>query len=258
MVSRISMRILKIGGSFITDKSGFRKARPENIARMAKCVAGIWKKGARDLVLVHGAGSFGHALVIRHGLEGGVKNTAQKLGFADTHAACCELSAMVVAALIENGAPAVPLPPASIISLKGGRISSFNAKLVNDYLQSGYLPVLFGDMAPDSELGGYPCSGDQIVAYLGKGADLIVLATDVDGVLDDKGAVIPLITKESLPRLSGHFRRTDNDVTGGMAGKVGELIALDAPSCVVNAGHPERIEALFGGKPALCTKISKA
>ncbi|MFA5187216.1 MAG: isopentenyl phosphate kinase [Patescibacteria group bacterium] len=249
------MKILKIGGSVITDKSGYRKANPENITRLAKAVAGIWKKGARDLVLVHGAGSFGHALVIKHGLENGVKNTPQKLGYADTHAACSELSSMVVGALIENGAPAVSIPPAIILALKGKRIARFDTKAVDDYLRSGYLPVLFGDMVPDSELGGYPCSGDQIVAYLGKGADMVVLATDVDGVLDDKGAVIPLITRGNLPEVSPHLKRTQNDVTGGMKGKIEELLSLDTPAYIVNANHPERIEAIFSGKSAVCTKI---
>jgi len=251
------MKILKIGGSVITDKSGFRKARPESIAGMAKAAAAIWKRGARDLVLVHGAGSFGHALVIKHGIESGVKNSQQKLGYADTHAACCELSSMLVAALIANGAPAVSIPPAMVLSLKDKRISRFDTRIVNDYLESGFLPVLFGDMAPDSVLGGYPCSGDQIVSYLGKGAELVVLATDVDGVLDDKGAIIPLITRRNLADVSRHLKPTGNDVTGGMKGKIGELLALDTVAFVVNGACPERIEAAFSGKPVPGTQINE-
>ncbi len=251
------MRILKIGGSIITDKAGYKKARPANIARLAKAVAGIWRKGARDLVLVHGAGSFGHAVVIRHGLQDGVKNTEQKLGYAETHASCAELSSKVVSALIKNGAPAISVPPAMVLTLKDRRISSFNTKILDDYLRSGYLPVLYGDMVPDSILGGYPCSGDQIVAYLGKGADMVVLATDVDGVLDDKGNAVPLVTTANFQEISRHLRQTANDVTGGMKGKIGELLGLDTVAYIVNASHPERIEALFSGKPAICTQINE-
>ncbi|NYZ73666.1 uridylate kinase, partial [Candidatus Micrarchaeota archaeon] len=200
-------------------------------------------------------GSFGHAVVIKHGLQDGVKNTEQKLGYADTHASCAELSSMVVRALIENGAPAISIPPAMVLTLKDKRISSFNTKVIDDYLQSGYLPVLYGDMVPDSILGGYPCSGDQIVAYLGKGADIVVLATDVDGVLDDKGNVVPLVTSANFQEISKHLKHTENDVTGGMKGKLEELLALGTVSSIVNADHPERIEALFSGKTLLCTKI---
>ncbi len=249
------MIIVKLGGSVLTDKSGYRKMRPGNISVLAKAISAAWRRGARDMVLVHGAGSFGHALVKKHGLESGVKNTAQKLGFADTHAACSELSLALVEALIENGAPAVSVPPAIVLSLKGGRISGFDTKIVDDYLRSGYLPVLYGDMVPDSELGGYPCSGDQIVAYLGKRATLCVLATDKDGVLDDAGKPVPLITKKNFGEISRHFAPTPNDVTGGMRGKVEELLGLDVVSYVVNAAHPERIEAILAGKDAVCTKI---
>jgi len=249
------MKLLKIGGSAITDKAGYKKARKANIKKLAKAIAGIWRKGARDLVLVHGAGSFGHAVVIKHGLEAGVKNTEQKLGFADTRASCAELSAMVCRALIENGAPAVSIPPSMVLALKDKRISSFNTKVIDDYLQSGYLPVLYGDMVPDSILGGYPCSGDQIVAYLGKGADMVVLATDVDGVLDDNNKVVPLVTSANFQEISKHLKQTANDVTGGMKGKLEELLALGTVSSIVNAAHPERIEALFSGKPAVCTRI---
>jgi isopentenyl phosphate kinase len=253
------MRILKLGGSLLTDKSGYRTPRPDKIKMLASTVARIWKKGARDLVLIHGAGSFGHALVIKHALDSGVKNTAQKLGFADTHAACSELSLILTEELILQGVPAISIPPAMIMSLKGRRISSFNTKIVDDYLKSGYLPVLYGDMAPDSELGGSPCSGDQLVSYLGKGAEMIVLATDVDGVLDDKGKVIPEITSANSKDVSKHLKvsASGKDVTGAMAGKIKELLSIDTPSFIVNGSAPERIEAIFAGKETICTKVRK-
>jgi isopentenyl phosphate kinase len=254
------MKIIKLGGSVITDKNGYRSPNPERIRVLAKAVAGIWKKGVRDLVLVHGAGSFGHALVIKHGIGDGVGNTAQKLGYADTHAACSELSLLLVEELIIQGVPAISIAPALIMSLKNRRISSFNTKIVNEYLQSGYLPVLYGDMVPDSELGGSPCSGDQIVSYLGKGADMIILATDVDGVLDDKGQVIPEITSANLAEVSKHLKDKTagaKDVTGAMAGKIKELLSINTVSYIVNAGNPERIEAILSGKSAVCTKVRK-
>ena len=65
------------------------------------------------MVLVHGAGSFGHALVMKHGIAEGVKNTAQKLGYADTHAACSELSLLLVETLILEGVPASVDPAGS-------------------------------------------------------------------------------------------------------------------------------------------------
>lgn len=249
------MKILKIGGSVITDKEGYKKPSPEHIARMAKVVAEVWKKGERDLIVVHGAGSFGHPVVIKHGINEGVKDDSHKLGYADTHAACSELSLMLTKALIGEGIPAISIPPSAIISQKKKRIEKFHDDVVREYLSAGYLPVLYGDMVPDSELGGSVCSGDQIMAWLGRKADFLVFATDVDGVLDDKGNLIPEITKENFKDVSIHLKERSKDVTGAMKGKLEELLGLGTTSYIANSAHPERIAAILQGEKALCTMV---
>lgn len=249
------MKILKVGGSAITDKSGYMKARPERIGSMAEAIAEVWNKGIRDLIIVHGAGSFGHAPVIRHGINGGIKNEANKLGFADTHAACSELSLMLTRQLIGRGIPAISLAPSSLITQDKKRISHFNTQIVFDYLEKGYLPILYGDFVLDRSLGGSPCSGDQIMAYLGRKSEFLVFATNVDGVLDESGKPIPQITKDNFSEISKHFKETPNDVTGAMKGKVRELLQIGVPSYIVNAGSPERVVKILMGEDALCTKI---
>jgi isopentenyl phosphate kinase len=251
------MKVLKIGGSFITKKSGYREPDEANIKKAARAVAAVWKKGTKDFVLVHGAGSYGHPLVLRHGINDGVKTDAQRLGYADTHAACSELSLLFVKALVEEGVPAVSIAPSAIITQKDKRISRFDTNVVNYCMEGGCLPVLYGDMVPDVALGGSVCSGDQIVAYLGRKADFIVLATNVDGVLDGAGKVIPKITTANFADISKHLKSVPGDVTGAMAGKLKELLALDTVSYIVNCTHPERLEALMAGRPALCTEVRK-
>ncbi|MDD5337021.1 MAG: isopentenyl phosphate kinase [Candidatus ainarchaeum sp.] len=251
------MKILKIGGSFITKKSGYREPELENLQKIAKEIASIWKRGVRDFVLVHGAGSYGHALVLKYGINDGVRTDEQKRGYADTHAACSELSMLVVQALINEGIPALSISPANIIEQNNKRISKFNEAIVHEYLKNGFLPVLYGDMVPDSALGGSVCSGDQIVAYLAREAEFVVLATNVDGVLDDSGKVIERITPSNFSEIAKHLKKTENDVTGGMEGKIKELLSLQAPSYIVNAAYPERVEALMLGKKAVCTEVRK-
>lgn len=249
------MKLLKIGGSAITDKSDYKKARPEQIELIAKQIAGLWKQGQRDMVLVHGAGSFGHKLVIRHKLDDGIETEDQKLGLADTHLACAELSLLVVKALVGQGVPAIPVQPSDIIISRNKRISEFRKETVMNYLSSGYLPVLYGDMVPDVELGGSVCSGDQIMAWLGRHAEFLVFATNVDGVLDDKGNVIEQINEENFQEISKHLKQNENDVTGAMKGKIQELLELGRTSYIVNASKPERISDILMGKETICTKI---
>jgi isopentenyl phosphate kinase len=75
--------------------------------------------------------------------------------------------------------------------------------------------------------------------------------------MDENEKVIPAITKENIAEVSKHLRSTPNDVTGGMAGKIKELLALDTTSYIVNASHQDRIEALFAGKKTVCTQINQ-
>lgn len=251
------MKILKLGGSVITNKKGYKAANIEQIKNMAKLLADVWKNGERQLVIVHGAGSFGHAVVLKHKINEGINNEKQKVAYSDTHAACSELSLLLIEMLIEAGVPAVSIPPSALIKQKNKRITEFNDSIINDYLKAGYLPVLYGDMVLDEELGGSVCSGDQIMAWFGnkKGTEVLIFATDVDGVLDDNDNVIKQINKQNFEEISKHLKERDNDVTGAMKGKVKELLDVDAWSYIVNANKPERIKALLERKDTLSTAI---
>ena len=249
------MQVLKLGGSALTDKNGYLKANMENIDSLAKMLGKVWGEGRKDIVLIHGAGSFGHPLVVKYALDSGVETEKQRLGAAETHSSCTALSNLIVTALQAQKIPAVSIPPAFLGKLKNRRLVEFNSKPIMKLLKLGYLPVLHGDMMPDSELGCAVCSGDQLASWFGADAKRIILGTNVDGVLAN-GELVPKINKENFEEVSLHFKPpTYADVTGGMKGKIKELLGLGVPTYIVNAGHPERIEALLKGKTALSTIV---
>jgi len=249
------MIVLKIGGSAITDKTKYAAANRKGINAVSSAIAGAWKKGIRDIVVVHGAGSFGHPQVERYKIKKGIRGEREMLGFASTHSSVSYLSSLVVNALIKNGVPAISIPPVALICQKKGRIVSFDEEPVNALLESGYLPVLYGDMVLDSAVKGSVCSGDQIAAYLGKKAEKVIFASNVDGILA-KGKIVPVITKKNRKKVLREIGGAKGiDVTGGMRGKVKELMKIKTPSYIVNALRPERVSALLLGKKALCTKI---
>ncbi len=249
------MQIIKLGGSAITKKSGWKNANSKAIASLAQAVACAWKKGKRDLVIVHGAGSFGHALVLKYKIGKGAKNKREKSAALKTHAACKKLSSLVVKQLKKKGVKAISLSPNRLVSSSMKRIKKFNTKPIFSSLKKGVLPVLHGDMVPDEKLGFSVCSGDQIVSYLGKKAKRIILATNVDGILV-KGKLVKKITKTNFAKIKRHIKGAGSpDVTGGMAGKIREIIKAKVPAYIVNAKKPKRLLALLLGKKALCTKI---
>ena len=250
------MQILKLGGSVLTKKHGFMEADDASIAKLAAIVGKAYKAGVRDLIIVHGAGSFGHAPVLKYKLNEGVRTRKQTWACALTHSACSHFSSHVTDALIKQGVPAISVPPADIARSKNRRIVFMDRKVVFGKLKAGYVPVLFGDMLPDSALGCSVCSGDQIVAYFGKHAKRVVMATNVDGVLMH-GKVVPHITRRNFAAVSRHLCCSGApDVTGGMEGKIRELMKVRAPAYIVNARKPARVLALLLGKNAVSTRIN--
>jgi len=76
-------------------------------------------------------------------------------------------------------------------------------------------------------------SGDELVVELaaGLGADRVGVCSTVPGVLDDDGTVVSRIESfEAVADVLGASESTD--VSGGMATKVRELLALDSPAAV--------------------------
>ncbi len=71
--------VLKIGGSVITDKKNELAARTQEINRIAQ---EIQRADLRDLIVVHGGGSFGHPYAQRYRLKEGLKEESQKIGFS--------------------------------------------------------------------------------------------------------------------------------------------------------------------------------
>ncbi len=249
------MQILKLGGSVITNKKGRMEADLVRIDALAEMLGRLWAGGRRDIVLVHGAGSFGHALVIEYGIKDGIRSEKDKEGYRKTQEACAQLSKMVVGSLRSHGVDAITVQPHDIIVQKNKRIVKFDERRVFDLLAMGKMPVLHGDMVPDEALGGSVCSGDQMVAYLAKKAERTVLGTDVDGIMAD-GKLVGKIDRKNFAAVEKHLKESDSpDVTGGMAGKIKELKGVGGEIYVANANYPKRIEALLLGKKALCTQM---
>jgi len=250
--------ILKIGGSVITDRtSETPKVDYENLNRVAKEVSGAYSFGNFQLILVHGAGSYGHQIVKRTGINKGIKTREQVVAFAETQRLQNELNCIVTKALIENGTPAIPCQTSASVVMKGGRIVKFYLSAANGFLDVGLVPVFYGVPAYDEAQGCSILSGDQIAPFVAKKlkADKIIHATDVDGIYTadpnkDKNANhIPLITKKNLKEVENMISGSAHtDVTGGMAGKVREIAGVGIETQIVDATKPGRVKQALRGE----------
>ncbi len=249
------MIIIKIGGSAITDKTGMEKAKKGAISSIAKAIANSAKKTNEKLILVHGAGSFGHPQVIKYGIKNGVRTRRQEIGFAKTHASVLKLSYMLVRELEKNGMKVALVSPLHFVLQKGKWIEKFDESGIRLALELGFTPLLHGDVVIDSKIGGSICSGDAVVSYLGKKAKRVIFITQVNGVLDEKGEIMQEVRKKDLKGIS--FGKTrGHDVTGGMKEKLNEIMKIGKPCFVIGASNLKGIDNLIlGKKEENCTRI---
>ena len=228
--------ILKIGGSAITDKTGELAAKTEIINRLAE---EIKRADLDNLIIVHGGGSFGHPTATKYGIKDGYKeDPAQKLGFAETHHVMTVLNGLVMDALIWHEVPAVSTAPSSLFITEDGKVKFFDETVIKGMAKMVFTPVLYGDVVLDEKRGFTVLSGDQLVAYLAikYNAQKIVLGTDTDGLFDSDPKTNPdakpfkKLTLKELKELQPKLGKAQGtDVTGGMAGKIAELIpAIEA------------------------------
>jgi isopentenyl phosphate kinase len=258
--------ILKIGGSVITDKDEELAARTAVIDRLAE---EIQEAGVQNLIVVHGGGSFGHPLAQKYAIKGGFKDENQKIGFSETHHVMTVLNGLFMDSLVWHNIPAVSIPPSSCVMTENGRIKDFEDAPLRALLRMGFLPVLYGDAVIDTKLGFTILSGDQLVVALATKFDAkrIVIGVDVDGLYEsdpkaNKAArMLTHLTLGELRRLQrGLGKPTTRDVTGGMQGKVCELLLAvehGIPVTILNGTEPNLVCKALKGENVKSTVIEK-
>ncbi|GAB6880640.1 isopentenyl phosphate kinase [Halorubrum gandharaense] len=230
--------VLKLGGSLITEKG-----RPETLdgpalSAAADAIAGALADGSvGSLVVVHGGGSFGHHHASEHGVST-TTGTKDAGAVMDVHGAMTTLNRFVLSRLHERDVSAVPVHPLSLSARPDGADGDLDLPLgsTRTLLAEGFVPVLHGDGVATAGEGVTVVSGDELVVELaaGLGADRVGVCSTVEGVLDADDAVVPVIDDfDAVADLLGASE--DTDVSGGMAAKVRELLALDAPAHVFGA-----------------------
>jgi isopentenyl phosphate kinase len=176
-----------------------------------------------DLVLVHGAGSFGHPQAATYLSKGRSISDVWK-----THRTVASLNTLFINELHSQSVPALPIHPLDSITLDAGRIAHFDMTVLGIMLENGTIPVLHGDIVIDSADGFNILSGDQIITYLAQRMqpEKIGIGTDVDGIMY-KGEKIAHLNASEF----GNYRddivgSSVVDVTGGMLRKVSELVEI--------------------------------
>ncbi len=240
---------MKIGGSVITEKDSVSTARKNEIDRIANEIASFKAGTGLNLILVHGAGSFGHPQAMEW-----VKKGFSARGVYLTHRSVKTLNSIVLDSLNSAGVDALPVHPLSSCLLENGKLVELAVEKIKVMIDRGIVPVLHGDVVMDRLHGAAILSGDRIIPYLARfmNASVIGAGSDVDGVLDGNGAVIRKITPLDFIDVKKNIGGSlSSDVTGGMLGKVSELLELarkGVSSRIFNASKKDMVSKFLYGE----------
>jgi isopentenyl phosphate kinase len=233
---------LKLGGSLITNKNQRYSPRLDKLNALAGEIhSALMETPDLRLVLGHGSGSFGHFAVQEHLApeafgspdgSGADSNQGYWRGFAEVWYRASELNRHVMEALHLAGVPGIAVPPSATVRASGGTIVEWDLTAVDTSIQSGLVPVIFGDIVFDATTGGTVLSTEKLMMYLARRMQprRILLAGLEEAVWADfpqRLAPISRITPGSYPAVASQIGGSEGtDVTGGMRGKVEEMLAL--------------------------------
>jgi isopentenyl phosphate kinase len=238
------MFIIKIGGSVITDKrkeNCFKQEISDNLAKEIK-------KVDEKIIIIHGAGSFGHILAKKYDLNKGRINDS-----------------LVLESLHKYNIPAVSIPPHAFLKLNNNNPNKTNFNIFKDYLNEGFIPISFGDVVLDEKLGFSICGGDLLIQLLAEyfKPEKIIFIIDEDGLYNSNPKINPnakLIKKAALDEIKKFSTSLDthDDVTGGMQGKlevIKNISQMGIDTVLVNGNKPDRLYKVLVGEDTISTII---
>jgi isopentenyl phosphate kinase len=262
--------ILKLGGGLITDKSRLCTSKPSVIHNLAESVSKLDSLGYR-IIVVHGAGSYGHLKAKRWKLHEGMiegYKPEHDDGISDQHAAVesvrndmLVLNQEIIDALESFGLTTECHPPHKWASDTGAHFSG-DLSLFN--YSDGTIPVTFGDVVH--------CTGDKIIGILSgddicyrlaldnHASHMIFAMSGAAGLLtappSNSDAELISIWSPDCEFEGEHL--SSEDVTGGIHLKIerAAMIAEYVPNVwIVDGEHPIRIEEAITCSETVGTKI---
>ncbi len=230
-----TMIVIKIGGSIITDKSMYKKFNGQIVENIVKTL----KRIDKQMVIIHGGGSFGHIKSKEYGLPGQVSERTME-GMNIVHNDMAELDLKISKIFQENKIYNISLPVSSLVYN-----NKKNYNIFSKYLELGITPISYGDTyIHGNEIGIY--SGDNIAYDISKilHPEFVIFFSDVDGIFDKNPKNNP--DAKLLKTISTDFQydTINPDVTGGIMNKYNKMKLISdigIPVYLINGLYPERI-----------------
>ncbi|NCN06351.1 MAG: isopentenyl phosphate kinase family protein [Candidatus Pacebacteria bacterium] len=260
-----SLTFIKLGGSLITDKT-----KPFTVKEVAlRTIAAEVKKATQSgtqLIIGHGAGSFGHVPAKKYQTHKGLVHPEARQGFVEVANAARQLNDIVLQELIAAGVLAVSVSPLSMMTAKNFVLNKIFTESIEQLLSLGLLPVVYGDQILDEEKGCTIFSTETVLTYIAVALKQkkyqikrVIHCGQTNGVYDENGETIPLINSNNVATYAKVLQGSGGiDVTGGMLHKVRETLGLaqrGIPGLIIDGIEHGSLSKAVAGKAVLGTRI---
>jgi isopentenyl phosphate kinase len=227
--------IVKIGGSFITDKKQPESLKEDRVRTIAREIAAAIGTGKVSLLLTHGAGSYGHIAAKEYQAQNGSHPHFGWQAFYQIRQDMTKMNLRILQLCAEEGLFPITVQPSAIAMARNGRLSFMDTRSIRFLLDSDQIPLIHGDIVLDEKFDFTIASTEDQIQKLSEYIffQRVVLITDVPGVFDAEGKVIREINRSNFSQIIDHLGGSAGlDVTGGMRSKVEQIFRLvqDNPS----------------------------
>jgi len=258
--------VIKLGGGLITNKNLSKTLDKEAIDRVCEILKIVSDEGYK-IIIVHGAGSYGHILSKEMDISNGVNYKIydqQISAIEQIRKDMRELNNEIIGSLKKVNLNSVGYPPSLWAKNLGKNFSGDIEVFKKENNQ--IIPICFGDVVyrnDENEFG--ILSGDDLMYRLSMEIPevcfTIFLLGDVDGVLDKppNDSDAKLVTKWSKKDTVATIHNSEIDVTGGMDLKLmraSEISNKIENVWFINGKKPERILQLIRTGSTIGTKIN--
>lgn len=210
------------------------------------------------MVLVHGAGSFGHFKVAKHGIKDGRIPPDKIEIVTEIHRDLHQLGGYVLEALAGAGINGVLLPGHTVARV-GDAGLELRGDLFEGFASMGTVPVTNGDVVLNGSKRFAVCSGDTLMVELARQLQpkKVVFVTRADGLIAGGELKAEISPDEEIDDLGAR----GTDVTGSMEGKwsaAREIARAGVPVHFVSGEVQGRLVGLLKGEEVIGTRVRPA